>query len=140
MEQLKRFEDATVLAIDYLKREGKHAVAPAVENASGLEPTGWAVLLRPYEPEMRTKGGILIPENSKQRIEVADQRAVVIAIGPEAWSDEKRPRAAIGDRVLIGKYAGMFCTGPGDGKQYRIVNDKDIFCKITNEQHEVSYV
>lgn len=113
---------------------------PAIENTSGLQPKGWAVLLKPYEPEMVTKSGIIIADTSKQRIEVADQRAVVIAVGPEAWSDEKGPRARPGDKVMITKYGGMFVTGPGDGKQYRIVNDKDVFCQITDEKHEVSYV
>jgi co-chaperonin GroES (HSP10) len=97
------------------------------------------VLLKPYEVEMKV-GAIIIADTSKQRMEMADQRAVVIAIGPEAWSEEKEPRAKVGDRVMITKYGGMFVTGPGDGQQYRMVNDKDIFCVITDEKHEVSYV
>ena len=108
-------------------------------NTSGLQPEGWAVLLKPYEVQMKV-GSIIIADTSKQRIEMADQRAIVIAVGAEAWSDEKRPRAAVGDKVLITKYGGMFVTGPGDNQQYRIVNDKDIFCRITDEKHEVSYV
>lgn len=139
MEALKR---AATLGIAYLQDEQRKRGLPvvAIENTSGLQPVGWAVLLLPYEPEKISKGGILIPETLKGRIERADQRAIVIAVGPQAWADEPHPRAAVGDKVMITKYAGMFITGPGNGKQYRMVNDKDIFCRITEEKHEVSYV
>jgi len=67
---------------------------------------------------------------------VADQRAIVIEIGSEAWADESEPRAKVGDRVMLAKYTGVMITGPGDGKQYRMVNDKDIFAQITEEHSE----
>lgn len=67
---------------------------------------------------------------------VADQRAIVIEVGSEAWSDEREPRAVPGDRVMLAKYTGVMIPGPADGKQYRMVNDKDIFAQITEEHSE----
>jgi len=61
---------------------------------------------------------------------MAEQRAIVIAVGPEAWIKEKHPRAKVGDHVMISAYAGMLTTGPKDNKQYRVVNANDIFLKI----------
>lgn len=101
-------------------------------NESGLEPVGRAVLVTTYEPE-RNAGLIHIPEVAQDRSRMAEQRAVVIAVGPAAWEDESVPRAAPGDKVLITNYAGMLTKGTKDGKPYRLVNDRDIFCKIVEE-------
>ena len=101
-------------------------------NESGLVPVGVAVLLSPYEPER--KGGLIeIPDVVRDRTLMVEQRAIVVAIGPEAWSEEKAPRAKLGDRVLVTKMAGYMAIGPFDGKKYRLVNDRDIFAKIDRE-------
>ncbi len=100
-------------------------------NTSGLSPVGFAILVEPYEPELKS-GAIHIPEHVAQAMQQVDQRAVVIEVGPEAWKDESAPRAVPGDRVLVAKFAG-WVAGKGvtkDGKNYRLVNDMDIFCKI----------
>lgn len=101
-------------------------------NDSGLEPRGVAVLIQTYEPER--KGALIeIPDSVKGRMDMVDSRAVVIAVGPQAWYDEAQPRAVPGDKVLVTKYAGFMAKGPRDGKMYRLVNDRDIFCAITHE-------
>ncbi len=101
-------------------------------NASGLEPRGVAVLIRPYEPEK--KGGIIeIPDVVKSNMAMVENRAVVVAVGENAWHDEPGPRAAVGEKVLVTKFAGFMAIGPKDGQQYRLVNDRDIFCAITDE-------
>mgnify|MGYP003649879091 CR=1 FL=1 len=103
-----------------------------IENESGLDPRGVAVLIRPYEPE-RAGSLIVIPDSVQGRMSMVDHRAVVIAVGPNAWHDEPSPRAVVGDKVLVTKFAGFMATGPRDGMQYRLVNDRDIFCAITHE-------
>lgn len=108
--------------------------SPSRINTSGLMPLGHAVLVEPYEPEI--KGGmIVIPEQVQQGMRAVDQRAVVIEVGPCAWEDEKVPRAMPGDRVLIAKFTGFIASKPitKDGKTYRIVNDRDVFCRINEE-------
>ena len=103
-----------------------------IENTSGLEPRGVAVLIQTYEPER--KGALIeIPDSVKGRMDMVDSRAVVIAAGPHAWFDEGSPRAIPGDKVLVTKYAGFMAKGPKDGKMYRLVNDRDIFCAIVDE-------
>jgi len=101
-------------------------------NESGLEPRGVAVLIQTYEPER--KGALIeIPDTVKGRMDMVDSRATVIAAGPHAWFDEGQPRAWPGDKVLVTKYAGFMARGPRDGKMYRLVNDRDIFCAIVDE-------
>ena len=101
-------------------------------NPSGLEPRGVAVLIKTYEPERRG-AQIVIPDSVQGRMAMVDNRAIVVAVGPSAWHDEPVPRAAVGDKVLVTKFAGFMAKGPADGEMYRLVNDRDIFCAITHE-------
>jgi co-chaperonin GroES (HSP10) len=103
-----------------------------MSNDSGLFPVGRAVLVEPYQPE-RKMGLIQLPDEVLGREQMIEQRAVVVAIGPSAWFDEPQPRAKVGDRVLISKFAGHMAKGTLDDKQYRFINDRDIFAIITEE-------
>lgn len=103
------------------------------ENTSGLVPVGVAVLVEAYEPEIK-KSMIAIPETVAERTKIAETRAIVRAIGPYAWNEEPEPRAKIGDKVMIARFAGIAIKGPLDGKDYRIINDRDIFCRIEGEK------
>lgn len=104
-----------------------------MENNSGLKPLGRAVLLRHYEPE-RHQGVIVIPENVKDRTLLVEQRAEVIELGPNCYPDEPA-RCQPGDKVLISRMAGYLAVGPADGKRYVMVNDRDIFAKITKDNN-----
>ena len=103
-------------------------------NRTGLKPLGQAVLVEPYEPEREVKSQIIeIPVSARERMTMAETRAVVIAVGPEAWKDEKQPRAKVGDKVMVSAYAGTMTTSPVNGKKYRVINGRDIFLQIVNE-------
>ena len=102
-----------------------------MENNSGLAPLGRAVLVVHYEPEKKDSL-IEIPDFVQDRTLMVEQRAIVVEIGPACWPDEPA-RAQPGDKVLIAKMSGYMATSPVDGKRYRLVNDRDIFCKITKE-------
>ncbi len=100
-----------------------------MENTSGLNPKGRAVLVKPYEPEVE-KGTIYIPDSIRVNQQTIEQRAIVISIGPECWKEESTPRAVVGEKVLLSAYAGYMAVGPKDKVQYRFVNDRDIFAGI----------
>lgn len=102
------------------------------KNTSGLKPLGRAVLMQPYGVEEKTSGGIIVPESVRVKDQLAEQRAVVVEIGPNAWPGEP-PRCRVGDKILFSKWAGHQCVGPDDGQTYRVVNDNDIFMQITSE-------
>jgi co-chaperonin GroES (HSP10) len=114
-----------------------------MKNQSGLHPVGRAILVRVYEAEKK-EGLIKLPEFVKESSSVMEQRAEVIAIGARAWEDEGHPvlrlfglkqhRAKPGDKVFVTKLAGFVTRGPADGQLYRLVNDRDIFCRITDER------
>lgn len=109
------------------------------ENTSGLTPKGRAVLVKPYQPEIK-KSVIALPDQVTLNQQVVEQRAIVVAVGPAAWHEEISagfgPRAQVGDKVLISGFAGYMAKGTKDGEQYRFVNDKDIFAGIEVETND----
>jgi co-chaperonin GroES (HSP10) len=98
-------------------------------NQSGIRPVGRAVLVEPYEAE-KLSSIIAIPDSVKGRMDMLETRCVVIEAGPAAWSDESQPRAKPGDKVMITKFGGALLQGVKDGRTYRMVNDRDIYCVI----------
>lgn len=99
-------------------------------NTSGLIPLGRAVLVEPLDSDEIKSTVLAIPQTAKERMLMAEQKALVIAIGPEAWREENVPRAEVGQLVMIAKYAGTMTVGPKDKKQYRVVNANDLFLRI----------
>lgn len=102
-------------------------------NLSGLRPLGHSVLVKPYEFTTKL---VQVPDHVKERQELLETRVVVVEAGPEAWKDEKVPRAQPGDRVMVTRYAGATVIGTADGQTYRLVNDRDMFCGIAKESAE----
>jgi chaperonin GroES len=98
------------------------------EKQLTLKPLDDRVVLLPVEAEEKTSGGILLPDNAKQK----PQQATVVAVGPGKLSD-KGTRVAmavkVGDTVLFGKYSGSDVEV--NGKEYKIVRESEILGKVT---------
>lgn len=103
-----------------------------MKNESGLKPVGRALLVEPYTPE-RHQGLIVIPDEALGKDMMIEQRAILVEIGPHAWCDEPAPRAKVGDKVLISRFSGYMAVGTKDKKQYRFINDRDVFALIEYE-------
>ena len=104
-------------------------------NTTGINPTEFKVLIDPKRVEERTKGGIILPDTTKEREEYAAVEGTIVALSHLAftyataaeWGDSK-PKA--GQRVVYAKYAGVRVKSPIDGQEYLLVNDKDICATI----------
>jgi chaperonin GroES len=81
------------------------------------------VVVRRIEGEEKTKGGIIIPDNAKEK----PQEGEVIAVGPGA-RDENGKVVPLdlkpGDRVLFGKWSGSEVKL--DGEDLLIMKESDI--------------
>ena len=89
-----------------------------------IRPLHDRVLLKRWEDEKTTPGGIVIPDTAKEKPATAE----VIAVGPGKPLDngELRPLTVRpGDKVLVGKYAGTEVKL--DGTEYVVVREDDIF-------------
>ena len=105
-----------------------------IENRSGLEPLGRAVLVRMIELDSLKTSLIKIPDNVRANAAALEQRAEVIAIGPEAWKDETTPRCSVGDKVIVTKLSGFAVRGPLDNELYRMVNANEVFCRFIEKE------
>ena len=81
------------------------------------------VVVRRIEGEEKTKGGIIIPDNAKEK----PQEGEVVSVGPGA-RDEKGNLTPVdlkaGDRVLFGKWSGSEVKI--DGQELLIMKESDI--------------
>lgn len=100
-------------------------------NKSGIIPTGGHVLVLPEKVEEVTAGGIIIPQDTREREQTGTTVGVVIAIGLDAWTDlnPTEPWAKVGDKVNYAKHAGYGMVGK-DGQDYVMMNDVDILAKL----------
>ena len=75
------------------------------------ELPGFHVLVRPVSVKSQTKGGILLPDSTKDDISYLTTVGKVVALGDLAYLDkDKFPAGAwcsIGDYVCYGKHAGQ---------------------------------
>ena len=99
-------------------------------NPSGIHPTEFRVLVLPAKVDEKTKGGIILPDEKKERDQYAVMEATIIECSPLAFTYESnwpenahKPKA--GDRVVIAKYSGALIKGK-DGQEYKLIADKDI--------------
>ena len=94
-------------------------------NNSGWHPVGRAVLVMP-EALVKKDSVIALPQSVTDRTKLMQDRAQVVAVGAAAWMDEPEARAKPGDNVILAAFSGYILLGK-DGKEYRAVNERDIF-------------
>jgi chaperonin GroES len=92
-----------------------------------VKPLADRILVKPLEAEEKTKGGIIIPDNAKEK----PQKGEVIAVGPGKIADNGTKivmELKKGDKVLYGKYSGTEVTV--DGQELLIVRESDVLAII----------
>lgn len=104
-----------------------------MENPSGIQPIELKVLVLPDPIEEKTSGGLFVPETVRDKESRAQVKATLIAVGGNAFDDWKEPIPVPGDRVFMGKYAGVKDITGVDGKTYNLIRDNDILAIITEE-------
>ena len=87
-----------------------------------IQPLADRVLVKPIEAEERTVGGIIIPDNAKEK----PLRGTVIAVG-NGTKDEAMVLKE-NDEVLYGKYAGTEIELDGD--KFIIMRQSDVLATI----------
>ena len=101
-------------------------------NESGFKPIGDRVIVLPDLASGTSSGNVTLPPDLVDRMSMASETGVIIAIGPGAWkwtADRSRPfvdeRPFVGDRVYFERYSGALMRGK-DGRTYRLMDDKTI--------------
>lgn len=101
-------------------------------NPSGIEPCEHNLLVKQNKVEERTKGGLIIPEQQREREQWAETDCVVIAISPYAFEDYEKVAPNVSDRIIIRRHAGERVEGK-DGEEYRIIKDKDVIARYAGD-------
>ena len=52
------------------------------------EPSGWRLLVLPFTPKEKTKGGIIIAQESLEKLRIATNCGYVLKVGPLAYYDK----------------------------------------------------
>jgi chaperonin GroES len=88
-----------------------------------IRPLGDRLLVKRVEEQTKTAGGILIPDNAKEK----PAEGSVMAVGPGKVQANGRLRemeVKVGDTVLFGKYGGTEVKL--DGVDYVILREEDV--------------
>lgn len=101
-------------------------------NKSGIIPIGARVLVKLEKPKEKTKGGIIIPQDTLDKEGEASQIAQVIDMGKAAFTNgvgdlplEFAIKPVIGSYIIMERYAGVRIEGL-DNEEYRLLSDKQV--------------
>jgi chaperonin GroES len=97
-------------------------------SVSTVKPLGDRVFVKVSAAEEKTAGGILLPDNAKEKPQVGE----VVAVGP-GKRDDKGTRVelevTVGDKVLYSKYAGTDIKLGTE--EYVLLSEKDILAVVS---------
>lgn len=96
-----------------------------------VEPKGYRILVVLYRSQEQSEGGIIIPDEVRDRHDLAQCVGFVVAMGPDCFKDKERwpsgdPLCETGDYVMFRSYAGTRFMLSGSEHEYRILNDDAI--------------
>ena len=103
------------------------------------QPTGWRVLIAPFNPPKKSKGGILLNQKTLEEDVIQTNVGYVLRMGPLAYADKERyptgPRCEEKQWVIFARYAGSRFRLNDEkraafGSEVRILNDDEILGTI----------
>lgn len=99
-------------------------------------PTGWRIAILPYRGAEKTKGGIVLSEETQRKNQLSTVCGYVLRVGSLAYADETKfptgPWCREGDWIVFGRYAGARI--PIDGGEIRLINDDEVLGRISNPE------
>jgi chaperonin GroES len=100
------------------------------------QPTGWRILVLPFKVKEKTKGGVLLGQETIERQQVGSQCGNVLAMGPHCYRDKERypdgPWCKINDWVVFARYAGSRIEI--EGGEVRLLNEDEILATVKNPE------
>lgn len=93
-----------------------------------IQPLFDRVLIEPEENEHTTKSGIILPQTSQERPQIA--KVVAVGSGKDFDNNEIGMQVKVGDKVLFNKFSGVEIKF--DEKVYIVIRQIDLIA-IINE-------
>ena len=94
------------------------------------EVRGWRILVRPIPKAPKSKGGIIIPDQTIEMMDLIRSVGQVKVIGPKAYTrdDMGDPWCKVGDYILYPRYSGAkFSYG---GVKFLLLNDDEVLAVV----------
>jgi co-chaperonin GroES (HSP10) len=134
------------LGLEEKYQEEKKNLPPATEPLSpeniGVEtvdelpnPSGYRILVLPFTPKTKTKGGILFSQETLDKARIATTCGYVLKMGPLAYKDKDKfeePWCKKGEWVIFARYAGSRL--PIEGGEVRILNDDEVLGTVKDPE------
>ncbi len=103
------------------------ATATAIKSKIKFRPMDDRVLVEPCQAEETTAGGIILPDNAREK----PQRGTVLAVGPGKLLDSGNRgemSVRVGDEVYYGKYSGTEIEFNMD--KYVVIRESDLLAIV----------
>jgi len=97
-------------------------------SVSTVKPLGDRVFVKVSEAEEKTAGGIILPDNAKEKPQVGE----IVSVGSGKLNEkgDRQPmEVQVGNKVLYSKYAGTDIKLGGD--DYVLLSEKDILAVVS---------
>nr|ASN63573.1 co-chaperonin GroES [uncultured virus] len=106
------------------------------------EPSGWRMLVLPFTPKEKSKGGIIFSQESLDKARMVTNCGYVIKMGPLCYKDKDKfetgPWCKTGDWVIFARYAGSRL--PIEGGEVRLLNDDEVLGTIKDPESVLHYI
>ena len=100
------------------------------------DPTGWRMLVLPYKGQGKTKGGVILTDETMQERGYTTVTGLVLKMGTECYDNKERfpngPWCKKGDWIIFGRYAGS--RFGIEGGEVRILNDDEIIAVVKDPE------
>ena len=100
------------------------------------EPSGWRILVLPFTPPSKSKGGLIYSQETLDKARIATTCGYVLKMGPLCYTEEKfntsGPWCKKGDWVIFARYAGSRL--PIEGGEVRILNDDEVIGTVKDPE------
>ena len=101
-----------------------------MNNQNLPKPSGFRILIKSREILEKTKGGIILTDDTKDLAKHACVVSQVVSMGDECYHDKETKWCKIGDWVLTGKYIGLKFRY--EGQEYAMINDDEVLAVVPN--------
>ena len=128
----------------YQKEESKRLDPESIQSVIDELPTpsGYRLLVLPFTPKEKTKGGIIYSQESLDKARIATNCGYVLKIGPLAYQDKDKfatgPWCKEKDWVIFARYAGSRL--PIEGREVRLLNDDEVLGTIKDPESVLHYI
>ena len=136
----EKYNEQKVESVEEVERVDETNVADIKDELP--QPSGWRLLVLPFTPKEKTKGGIIIAQESLDKARIATNCGYVVKMGPMAYGDKEKfptgPWCKEKDWVIFARYAGSRL--PIEGGEVRLLNDDEVLGTIKDPESVLHYI